>query len=166
MNMNILQKVTINNFGSSDFIPWSLRAKLMKFAGFNIDDHVIVKPHCFFQAGSITIGKDSFINRYCTFQDSGHNSNFNIGKNVFIGPNCVFLGSSHEIGNSNRRAMKTYGGDITIEDGCWLGGCVTVLPGVTIKKGCVIGAGAVVVKDTEPNGLYGGVPAKRTKDLE
>lgn len=62
--------------------------------------------------------------------------------------------------------MKAYSGDVVVEDGCWLGGNVTVLPGVTIKKGCIVGAGAVVTKDTEPDGLYAGIPAKRIKELD
>lgn len=53
-----------------------------------------------------------------------------------------------------------------MEDGCWLGGNVTVLPGVTIGRGCVIAAGAVVTKSCDPNGLYAGVPARRIRDLD
>lgn len=164
--MNIIQKIAVNNISTSDFISWKTRAKILKHAGFKLGSHVIVKQHIFFQAGSISIGSDSFINRYCTFQDSGHNANFTIGDNVFIGPNCTFLGVTHEIGDSKRRAMKAYSGDIVVEDGCWLGGNVTVLPGVTIKKGCIVGAGAVVTKDTEPDGLYAGIPAKKIKELD
>ncbi|MCR4913326.1 MAG: acyltransferase [Lactobacillus sp.] len=55
---------------------------------------------------------------------------------------------------------------VKIDDGCWIGANVTILPGVHIGKGCVIGAGAVVNKDCEPNGVYVGVPAKRIKDLQ
>lgn len=50
---------------------------------------------------------------------------------------------------------------ITIEAYAWLGPRVIVLPGVTVARGCVIGAGAVVTRDTEPFGLYAGVPARR-----
>lgn len=38
------------------------------------------------------------------------------------------------------------------------------MPGVEIAKGCIIGAGAVVTKNTKPYGIYGGVPAKRMKE--
>lgn len=40
------------------------------------------------------------------------------------------------------------------------------MPGVTIRKGCVIGSDSLVLTDTEPNGMYVGHPAKRVKDLE
>jgi maltose O-acetyltransferase len=43
---------------------------------------------------------------------------------------------------------------------------VTVLPGVTVGAGCVIAAGAVVASDLQPNGLYGGVPAKLIQELD
>lgn len=56
-------------------------------------------------------------------------------------------------------------GKITVGDGCWIGTNVTILPGVNIRNGCVIGAGSLVTKDCEPNGLYVGVPAKRIKEL-
>ena len=54
--------------------------------------------------------------------------------------------------------------DVVIKDDCWIGGNSTILKGVTIETGCVIAAGAVVTKSTEPYGIYGGVPAKRLSD--
>ena len=55
---------------------------------------------------------------------------------------------------------------ITIDGGCWRGAYVTILPGVHIAIGCIIGACSVVTKDTEANGLYVGNPARRIKNLE
>jgi sugar O-acyltransferase (sialic acid O-acetyltransferase NeuD family) len=57
------------------------------------------------------------------------------------------------------------GGGVTIRERTFVGLNATIRDGVTIAPGCVIAAGAVVSKDTEPDGLYGGVPAKRMKDL-
>ena len=54
---------------------------------------------------------------------------------------------------------------VRIKRGSWLGLGSIILPGVTVAEGCVIGAGAVVTKDTEPHGFYTGVPAVRIKDL-
>jgi acetyltransferase-like isoleucine patch superfamily enzyme len=42
---------------------------------------------------------------------------------------------------------------------------VSVMPGIVIREGCVIGANALVTRSTEPNGLYLGVPARRVRDL-
>lgn len=163
--MNSVQRFMVNNVGGSDFISKKMRIKIMKWAGFKIGSRVLVRQHVFFDSNSVFIGDGSFINRFCSFQDGGHNATLKIGKEVRIGPNCIFLGATHKFGDSRRRAMGAYVGNVIIEDGCWLGGNVTVLPGVTIKKGCIIGAGAVVTKDTEPDGVYVGIPAKRIKSL-
>lgn len=48
----------------------------------------------------------------------------------------------------------------------WIGGNVTILPGVTIGNNVVVAAGAVVTKDIPDNTLVGGVPAKKIRDLE
>ena len=54
---------------------------------------------------------------------------------------------------------------IIIERGCWLGMNVSVMAGVRIREGCVVGAGSLVTRSTEPNGLYIGSPARRIRDL-
>ena len=84
---------------------------------------------------------------------------------MLVGFDVTFCCVSHEIGDSNRRAINHIDKDIIVEDGVWIGANALILPGVTIKKGCVIGAGAVVTKDCEENGLYVGCPAKRVKNL-
>lgn len=48
----------------------------------------------------------------------------------------------------------------------WIGGNVTILPGITIGNNVIIAAGAVVTKDVPDNTLVGGVPAKKIKDIE
>lgn len=42
---------------------------------------------------------------------------------------------------------------------------VTIMPGVTIAKGCIIGAGTLVTEDTEENGIYVGIPARLIRKL-
>lgn len=54
----------------------------------------------------------------------------------------------------------TYALPVTIEDGCWIGGGVIILPGITIGKGSVIGAGSVVTKNIPPDSLAAGNPCK------
>jgi len=56
--------------------------------------------------------------------------------------------------------------DIIIEDDCWIGYGVQIMPGVTVGRGAVIGAGAVQTKDAEPYGIYVGVPARKIKDRQ
>ena len=47
-----------------------------------------------------------------------------------------------------------------IEDHVWIGTRATILPGVTLGRGCVVAAGAVVTRDVPPLAIVGGVPAK------
>ena len=54
---------------------------------------------------------------------------------------------------------------VTIENGAWIGAGCIVLPGVTIAQDCMIGAGSVVARSTEPSSLYAGNPCKMIKSL-
>ena len=85
-----------------------------------------------------------------------------IGNNVIIGPNVVLRSSNHTF-NDCEKPIRNQGhesGYITIEDDVWIGANAVVLPSLTIGKGSVIGAGAVVTKNVEPFSIVGGVPAK------
>lgn len=82
-----------------------------------------------------------------------------IGNNVMMGPNCCIMTRSHIIervdipmilqGTSSPKRVK-------IEDDVWIGRNVIILPGVTIKTGAVIGAGAVVTNDVPEYAIVGG----------
>lgn len=109
---------------------------------------------------NLIIGKNSFINFGCTFLDRG---GIEIGENVLIGPNCSILTTNHPLDPKSRKA--TISKKIIIEDNVWLGGNVTVLPGVTIGENSIVGAGSVVTKDVAKNVIVAGVPAKLIKKI-
>jgi maltose O-acetyltransferase len=88
-----------------------------------------------------------------------------IADGVRIGFEVMLVTTTHEPGASDLRAGEVVYKPITIGRGVWIGARATVLPGVSIAPGSVIAAGALVTADTEPNGVYAGVPAKRVKDL-
>ena len=83
------------------------------------------------------------------------------GNNVAIGPNVVFRASNHKYGKKDILINKQghQKGRIIIEDDVWISANVVVLPDVTIKKGAVVAAGAVVTKDVEAYKVVGGIPA-------
>lgn len=96
-----------------------------------------------------------------------------IGKNVSIGPNVTFLPNS-EPNNSEvlknidyvkNNLIKT-NTVISVEDDVWLGAGCIIMPNVTIKKGTIVGAGSVVLEDTEEFCTYAGVPAKKIKNYK
>jgi maltose O-acetyltransferase len=55
---------------------------------------------------------------------------------------------------------------VRIGNDVWIGGNVTILPGVTIGNNVVVAAGAVVTKDVPDNSLVGGVPARLIREIE
>lgn len=128
--------------------------------GYNVYSHVFVdnKSH-------VHIGKGSFINHNTGLYVGGGDAHITIGENVFIANDCVITTCSHEIGDSNQRAGACTYKNINIEDGVWIGANSTILPGITIGKGSIIAAGAVVNRDCLPNSVYAGVPAIKIRDL-
>jgi maltose O-acetyltransferase len=160
----ILWDFYVNVIGASKLTPEILRYFVYKSAGIRTQSYRVL-PNSFFtyfKGKKIKIGKDTFINYGCFFDNSAA---IEIGDNCSIAFETMFCTSTHEIGNIKQRAGTAKGYPIKIGNGCWIGARVTVLPGVTIGEGSVIAAGSVVTKDCEPYGLYAGVPAKRIKDL-
>lgn len=99
-------------------------------------------------------------------RDGGGSAKIQIGDNVRIAMDVSFICISHEIGPSSRRAAADTYKDITVGDGVWIGAKATILQGVNIGSGTIIGAGSLVLNDCEPDCLYAGVPAKLIKRLD
>ena len=82
-----------------------------------------------------------------------------------IAPNVVIIGANHAFADPNK-TLKSQGSTskgIVIEDDVWIATNSSILDGVTIGKGSVVAAGAVVNKDVPPYSVVGGVPAKILK---
>jgi len=107
----------------------------------------------------IEIGTDTFIGPYTLIAGPG---NIKIGNNCLIAGNVGIFANNHKFADpvQNIRDQGVSRKGIVIEDDCWIGHAVTVLDGVTIGRGSVIGAGAVVTKDIPPMSVAVGVPAK------
>lgn len=91
----------------------------------------------------------------CYFQN--FSGKIHIGKNVWIAPNVGLITSNHDIKNLSKHIKSA---DIIIEDNVWIGMNSVILPGVKIKSGTVVGAGAVVTKTpNQGNCLIAGNPA-------
>ena len=116
----------------------------------------------------ISIGNNVIININCTFVDC---NKITIGNNVLIASNVQIYTATHPVNISDRLLdnwsynnphafFNTYALPVTIEDNVWIGGGVIILPGVTIGKNSVIGAGSVVNKSIPPNSLAVGNPCK------
>ena len=91
-----------------------------------------------------------------------------IGSRTMIGHGSKIISAGHNI-PENKGSMRfsgAYLNKITIENDVWVGAQAVILPGVTIGKGAVIAAGAVVTKTIKPFSVVGGVPAKLIKTRE
>lgn len=114
--------------------------------------------------GGVAIGPGTTIDQGVRLDGRG---GLTIGRSVSIAPDVYLLTADHDP-QSPDFAGRT--APITIEDHAWLGTRAMVLPGVTVGRGAVVAAGAVVTKDVPPYTIVGGVPARpigtRTEDLD
>lgn len=108
-------------------------------------------------ANHLEMGVNSFINYDCIMLN---NAMVKLGDNVLVGPKVSFYTSMHPIDAKQREQWLVYAKPITVEDNVWIGGSATILGGVTIGKNAIVGAGAVVTKDVEPNTIVVGNPAR------
>ena len=83
-----------------------------------------------------------------------------IGDNVMIGPNTLISTVNHPLTPMGRRQHLGIAKPVKIGNDVWIGGNVTILPGVTIGNNVVVAAGAVVTKDISDNCQVGGIPAR------
>lgn len=93
------------------------------------------------------------------------NACIKIGKNCLISYGVHLRTDTHYYQDKSCliRKQGNYEEDIVIEDDVWIGYGAQILPGITIKRGAVIGAGAVVTKDVREYTIVAGVPAKEIK---
>ncbi len=112
---------------------------------------------------NIEIGENFYMNVNCVILDC---AKVTFGDNVFIAPNCGFYTAGHPLDSKRRNQGLEYAYPITVGNNVWIGGGVTVLPGVTIGDNCVIGAGSVVTKDIPPFSLAVGNPCRVIRKIE
>ncbi len=119
---------------------------------------------CFFAGRNVSIGSYTAINRNCYLDGR---VKIRIGDRVSISPETYIISLTHD---AQSRDLVAVGKEVVIEDYVWIGARAMILPGVTLSKGCIVGAGSVVTKDVPPFDIVAGVPAKkigeRNKDLD
>lgn len=140
-----------------------VRRKLCESIFLKCGENVNIGRMAYFGLGSdISIGSNSSIGPRAQIIGIGMGGILTIGNDVMMGPEVVILLSEHNHNRidipMNQQGVRT--STITIEDDVWIGMRVMILRGVTIGKGSIIGAGAVVTKNVPPNAVVGGVPAR------
>lgn len=147
------------------------REPFVKAAFRSCGKQVHIAEKCDFKGiGNISIGDGSSIGRGAVLWTT--RATIEIGKKVIIGPNVTILSGNHRTNLVGKVMADVTDGekeagddrDVVIREDVWVGANAVILKGVTVAEGCVIAAGAVVTRDTEPYGIYAGVPAKRRGD--
>ena len=129
----------------------------------NMDETSTVLPPFRCDLGfRIKIGRNVTVNQNCTFLD---NAPIEIGDNCLIGPDCHFYTPQHPFDYEQRRKPVENSLPIKIGADTWIGGNVTICPGVTIGERCIVGAGSVVTHDVESDTMVAGNPAKFIKNV-
>jgi len=113
---------------------------------------------------NIVIGAGTTIGHNCTLDGRG---SLHIGNSVNLSSEVMIWTMQHDHRSPTFGAVSV---PVIIEDYAWVSCRAIVLPGVTIGKGAVVAAGAVVTKSVEPYAIVAGIPAKpigqRNQDLE
>lgn len=109
-----------------------------------------------YHADEITIGDSTIINPHCYLDGRG---GLNIGSNVNISSHVLLVAGSHDI--QNGEDFAGFAERIVIEDYVWLCTRSTILAGITVGRGAVVAAGAVVTKSVEPYTVVAGIPARK-----
>lgn len=140
--------------GSNQFRSFCVRLIFDK-----VGKNITIERKAFFGRGAgIVIGNNAGIGVNASIQGP-----LTIGNDVMMGPDVIIYTRNHKMADLTR-PIRTQGEaearPVRIGDDVWIGARVIILPGVSIGKGSVIGAGAVVTKDVPEYSVVGGVPAK------
>lgn len=85
-----------------------------------------------------------------------------IGSDVFVGPNVVFTDDPHPMGCAHYKECK---GGVKVEDLARIGANCTLLPGVVVGRNSLVAAGSVVIRNVDPDSVFGGNPAVFIKKI-
>lgn len=104
-------------------------------------------------ASRLEVGEMCGLNFGCYFE---LDAAITLAEHVAVGHEVMFLTRTHDPSDPRRRGRPSGAKPIKIEAGSWLGSRCTILPGVTVGAGSVIGASVVVREDVPPNTLVAG----------
>jgi len=150
-----------------------------------LGDHVTFHPRCYFNGSPGRLIIEDHVEFYTgvyaglgnwetSFVEIGHHSHFAPYGVLYgwgglkIGPYCniaahvvlATVGHHDEITDRPMALTGEKAGPITLVEDVWIAANSTICANVVLAKGCVIAANAVVTRNTEPMGIYAGVPAR------
>ncbi len=157
--------------GSGSVLEYGCRLRCLSQDGIVIGERVTIGKYALIECTSVlwhlgrglSVGDDSSIGDYSFIGCAG---GVTIGNNVLMGPYVSFHSQNHRFADNGQpiRLQGVSERGITVEDDCWLGSGATILDGVTVGRGSIVAAGAVVTKSFPAMSIIGGVPATRIGD--
>jgi maltose O-acetyltransferase len=158
-----LDRGFVNGPLASPLVPRPIRKYVLRAMGYDVHPTACIAERCYIGSRRVSFEADSFANVGCFFDG---NADIRVGAGVQIGMWSVFATATHEISKlASRRAGRDVARPIRVGSGSWIGARSTVLPGVDIGEGCVIGAGSLVIRTCDPNWVYLGTPARKSRSL-
>lgn len=138
------------------------KRKKFKYIGDNVSYKQMNSKFLF--SKNITLEKNSKVLDYAMFDGVG---GITIGACTIVAPECTILTSNHQY-DENKIELLPFNNELVkkavlVQEYCWVGRRVMIMPGVTIGKGSIVAAGSVVTKDIESYSIVGGNPAKLIK---
>lgn len=150
-------------YNRTDYEEVQHRRQLLDRLFASVGEDVFIEPNFRCEVGcNITMGSHVYVNFDCVMLD---NAPISIGNYVWIAPTVGLFATNHALDFEERRNGACQAKPIVIEDGAWLGGHVSVLGGVTIGEGAVIGAGSVVTHDIPARSVAVGNPARVVREI-
>ena len=119
----------------------------------------LMTPTTVVRGKNVKIGKCVVVMNNSLFMSAG---GITIEDDVLVAANAQLISNNHDPAEHAILTCKP----VVLKRNCWIGAGATILPGVTVGENAIVGAGAVVAKDVEPNTVVGGIPAKLLKRLE
>ena len=136
---------------------------LKQLLGHVADDQIIINQPFYCDYGKqISVGRRFFANFNFTVLDEAP---VTIGDDCFIGPNVSIYTACHSTDPVERNSRREWALPVTIGNNVWIGGSVTILPGIKIGNNVTIGAGSVVVNDIPDGCIAVGNPCRVVRKL-
>ncbi|MGQ0829907.1 MAG: WcaF family extracellular polysaccharide biosynthesis acetyltransferase [Bacteroidota bacterium] len=144
---------------NSAFPISGFKSFLLRLFGAKLGKGVVIKPHVNIKyPWRLSIGNNVWIGEYVWIDNL---ANVSIADNVCISQGAMLLCGNH---NYKKTTFDLTIGDITLEEGVWIGAKSIVCPGITCRSHSVLAASSVAVNGLEKYSIYQGNPAVKVRD--
>lgn len=140
------------------------RTQMLKEMFAEIGDGCYIEPplHSNMGGGHVHFGDRVYANFNLTLVDDTH---IYVGDGTMIGPNVTIATAGHPILPELRAQGYQYNAPVHIGENCWIGAGAIILPGITIGRNVVVGAGSVVTRDLPDNVVAVGNPCRVLREV-